>query len=471
MPKRSLGNSWDDTLRKAVKLEFGYGWSIREQTGKIRLERNRDGVRGSATTNIDWEPSSHSTLLQAIKRLTVLVDPDGKGLPLKQAWETYAAETSGLDPDAPQRASMNWDFAADEYLRRLADLGASHATKSSVKSRLGKVVEIMSAAAPPLNARRLYSQIADTCFARCPPGGNGRKRFFGDISKWINWCIDDQQWLNESWRPLKGEALDVLINKPVANAIAKATDDENGKITPALKPDDLADLLDALWDAGRKETWLAVAVVGLWGLRPHELESAAPVGDGLNITAIRRKRTSFKIGFHKESLRRTIPAIPIPGREELASQVLTYWTSGEIRFPAGLQRAIDRYKSEGTQVAEGSLRRIGQEFGKLLNGQTEKDGFAPWWIIKKRYAANGDPGLTPYSLRHGYAFRCRFSGQQRIDVMVAARWMGHTEIEHLRTYARWFDDEMAAQQFAAAFGSPQLKNTSDIQLHPLHDRA
>ena len=123
MPKRSLGNSWEDNLRKAIKQEFGYGWSIREQTGKIRLERNRDGIRGSATTNIDWEPSSHSTLLQAIKRLTVLMDPDGMGMPLKQAWQQYANETAGLDPDAPPRASINWDFAADEYLKRLADLG------------------------------------------------------------------------------------------------------------------------------------------------------------------------------------------------------------------------------------------------------------------------------------------------------------------------------------------------------------
>ena len=463
MPKRSLGNSWEDNLRKAIKQEFGYGWSIRDLRGKIRLERNRDGIRGSATTNIDWEPSSHSTLLQAIKRLTVLMDPDGMGMSLRQAWQRYATETADLDPDAPPRASMNWDFAMDEYLRRLADLGAAHSTKSLVKSRLAKVVEMMSSAAPPLNARQLYSRIAETCFAKCPPGGNGRKRFYGDIAKWLNWCIDDQLWLNEAWRPLKGEALVALLNKPVANAIAKATDDENGKIKPALKPDDFKELLDALWADGRKETWLVVAIVGLWGLRPHELESAASVGDGLHITAIKRKRNSFKVGFHKESLRRKIPAVPIAGREELAGQVLAYWTSGEIKFPAALQQAIDRYKSDGTRVAEGSLRRIGQEFGKLLNGQTEKNGFAPWWAIKRRYAANGTPGLTPYSLRHSYAYRCRWSGRQRIDVMVAARWMGHTEIEHLRTYARWFPDEMSDQQHAAAFGPLQLKKTSDIQ--------
>ena len=64
--------------------------------------------------------------------------------------------------------------------------------------------------------------------------------------------------------PLEGEQLEELIGTADAGPGAD-------ELTPPVKPQQLAGLLDHLREDGKDEFWLAVALVGLFGLRPAEL--------------------------------------------------------------------------------------------------------------------------------------------------------------------------------------------------------
>ena len=69
------------------------------------------------------------------------------------------------------------------------------------------------------------------------------------------------------------------------------SDGGESSLTPPVKPEQLAALLDALEADGRAELRLAVALVGCFGLRPAEL-AALSVEDGRLYVASNVKRNS-----------------------------------------------------------------------------------------------------------------------------------------------------------------------------------
>jgi len=74
-------DTWDQILRKQIKLEHGRGWSIGPQSGKAKLTRRHpDGTRSSATLAIPWAASSGSAINAAIARLRLLMEEWGLGL-------------------------------------------------------------------------------------------------------------------------------------------------------------------------------------------------------------------------------------------------------------------------------------------------------------------------------------------------------------------------------------------------------
>jgi len=49
-------------------------------------------------------------------------------------------------------------------------------------------------------------------------------------------------------------------------------------------------------------------------------------------------------------------------------------------------------------------------------------------------------GLVPYSLRHGFAYRCHVEIENPISVTEVAGLMRHTQDTHTKHYARWIDE-------------------------------
>jgi len=75
------------------------------------------------------------------------------------------------------------------------------------------------------------------------------------------------------------------------------------------------------------------------------------------------------------------------------------------------------------------LKCVGDSFRQLL----DRD---PYW-----QQLQGINCLTPYSLRHGYAWRAHKTGSVPMHVRDAAALMGHDPRTHMKYYGRWIDEQ------------------------------
>ena len=66
-----------------------------------------------------------------------------------------------------------------------------------------------------------------------------------------------------------------------------------------------------------------------------------------------------------------------------------------------------------------------------------------------------NPGLSPYSLRHGYAYRGSLAG---IPLRQLAASMGHDVRTHMKHYSQWTDEA----GLDAAFGAANAKITASL---------
>ena len=120
---------------------------------------------------------------------------------------------------------------------------------------------------------------------------------------------------------------------------------------------------------------------------------------------------------------RLVKAIDIAGREGEGERLLQLYGSGLLKLP----------KSIRTQIAlverKDKFQDVGAEFAQKL------ERYQPWRALVAR-----NPGLTPYSLRHGYAWRAHCCSTNAMHPRIAAALMGHNVATHLKHYGSWTDE-------------------------------
>ena len=399
MPK---ADTWDQILRKQIKLEHGRGWSIVPQSGKAKLTRRHpDGTRSSATLAIHWTASSGSAINAAIARLRLLMEE--RGLGLSEAHALMGASVA----NAGTADGVNWQRVADKFLESRADRRAS--TLGGLRYRVGNVLKTLEAKPKPRDGRSLMRAYAAQHFAKCPPGGKGRSAHLGDVSALLDFAVT-RCGFDACWKPLEGEELRELIG-----AAHRAAGEE---LRRPIKPEQLARLLDALEADGKPELHRAVGMVGLFGLRPAEL-AVLRVDDGghLKVGAdVKRNRCSMK---RPKAERLALP-LDIPGRDGEGARILQLFDSKLVKLPPRILTTIER----------GDFKPVGEAFRKLLERY-------PYW----QSLAAANPGLTPYSLRHGYAWRGHKAYDRSLSVRDLAALMGHTPAVHLQNYGKWTDEQ------------------------------
>jgi integrase len=415
--------TWDQILRKQVKLEHGRGWSLSPQSGKAKLTRRYpDGKRSSVMLPIPWAASSGSAINTAIKRLIQLMHERGLGLDEAHELAGMAAATG------TESNGVNWQHVADLFLESRADRRAS--TLGDLHYRVCNVLKTLEAKPRPRDGRSLMRAYAAQHFDRCPPGGKGRKAHLGDVAALLNFAVD-RCGADGCWRPLAGEEL-----REVIGAAHRVAGDD---LTRPIKPEQLAGLLDALEADGKAELHLAVGLVGLFGLRPAELAVLRVDDSGrLRVGAqVKRNRWAMK----RPKSERLAIAIDIPGRGGEGERVLQLYASGLVKLPPRILTTIER----------GEFKPVGEAFRKLLERY-------PYW--QSIVAAN--PGLTPYSLRHGYAWRGHKAYDRSLSVRDLAALMGHTPAVHLQHYGQWTDEEGLIEAVARLSNPAKTTETASI---------
>ena len=114
-----------------------------------------------------------------------------------------------------------------------------------------------------------------------------------------------------------------------------------------------------------------------------------------------------------------------------AYNFLKDFSTGAVQLPYAVKSQIEMIiKGEKDHYQD-----VGAAFAQLLE-RTDC-----WQELKKV-----EPNLTPYSLRHGWAFRSHTDSTNHLSVRSAAASMGHTNATHQRHYGQWIDQETLKQE-------------------------
>ncbi|WP_216905746.1 site-specific integrase [Synechococcus sp. CCY 0621] len=392
MPTSRPSPAWVATLRDALRHEHGRGWSVAESRGQVRLTR-RDlaGSRSTCTLPIAWERGCVSVVIATIASLRDRMEQ--QGLSLAAAAELLAA--------APPTGPIDWPALVAEHLEARSDLRTT--TYRDLETRLVRMQSTLTSRPVPRDGAELLRGYARQHFAACPPGGQGRKRQLLDVARFLRWAVE-RRGAPVCWLPPPTDHLAELIGARTSH----------GEPTMPISPEALAGLLDHL-EATRPELWLAVALVGCYGLRPAELGVLHPRGGRLYVGAVKRNsRTAAAPKADRLVLPLELTDPSGAGRDD-GARALALLEAGLVGLPLPIRNA----------AATGEHKAVGDAFRQLLDR-------LPYW----QGLAERTPGLSPYGLRHGFAWRGAHR-QPPIPLRDLAAVMGHSPATHLRHYGRW----------------------------------
>jgi integrase len=416
---------WFETLRLSIQQEHGKGWSVREigatkrnPIGRCQLTRiweNR--TRSSVVTPVEWKATNATAILATVGQLRTLMEE--RKLSLQDANKLNTELLCG-----PQQAGddfAGWPEVAARFLKSQEGLRSS--TLGDIKTRVTRALETLKSRPCPRDGNTLMRRYAEKFFEGCPSGGVGRKRNLQDVARFLTYAVDECGAPTRFYPPSKAK-----INELIGSAETSAAE----KLTPPIKPEDLAALLDQLEADGEHELRLAVGLVGLYGLRPAEL-AVLTVKEGRGYVG-HVKRNSSSMGA-KAKPHRLVKPIDVAGREGEGDRLLQLYASGLMKLPKSLRNQIAMVEEKGR------FQDVGAEFAQKL------ERYRPWQSLVAR-----TPGLTPYSLRHGYAWRAHCCSANAMHPRITAALMGHNVATHLKHYGSWTDEaslEAAVERFNA----------------------
>jgi integrase len=245
-------------------------------------------------------------------------------------------------------------------------------------------------------------------------GGSGRKRNLLDVARFLTFAVK-KCGADRKWRPLEADDLKELIGHRQTAP----------KPTAPIKPQELITLLTGL--ESDPSLRLAVGLVALFGLRPAEL-MVMTVEDG-NLKIGNVKRNAHSSATPKPP--RTVQELPLKEFQGEGARLVQLFQSGLVKLPKSI-RNLDA----------GAFKACGHTFRQYL------DRNATWQSLK---ASN--PELTPYSLRHGYAWRAAKYYPQPLPLRDTAKLMGHDLKTHIRHYWQWTDDASTKSAVEASIKS------------------
>ena len=419
MPKTNTKpGTWLHDLRRQIKRQYGPGWSVIEQSSKVKLTRRNEG---SVMLDIPWAASSTTAILNEIGVIrSRMLERD---IGLREAHALGAGVKALVTGRGVVVDSLNWEQIAQDFLDSRSDNRKNTTRPTTV--RIQKALTTLQGKPKPTDGASLMRAYAKAHFAKCPAGGEGRKRHLGDLAAFLRFAVE-RHGAPRFWMPVCGEALDELIG---------ATDRPIGdELTPPVKPDQLAGLLDAIEASGDQSIWMAVALVGCFGLRPSEVavlkvnEGQLYVGGGVK----RNPRSKKRLQAPKPRL---VAALEIPGRND-GKRAIEMLASG-VPFPRQLATQVDK-----AHAGEDVLKAVGNKLAKYINQ-------IPFW----QQLVAETPGLTPYSLRHGYAWRAHKAYDRVMSPRDAAALMGHSPETHQKYYGQWTDETGLLDAVARLTGS------------------
>ena len=410
----SSARDWAADLKAAIKRDFPLGgFTVREENGRVMLQKRwRDsGQRRNAVLPFAWNEGRHTDILGFIAKVN---DHIQKGMNLKEAVHLQWPVTG--EAGAGPKATTNWPEIVDRFREHKVGSGQIKASTWQLNYRklFSDALAVLASSNAPTNGPALVQAMAQG-----DPGTCGRirrvERVSGMLKFAVKKCGIDQRWL-----PPTDEDLADIKGHKNPNVPAKAL---NAGAAIPIKDDQFLALLDGIEDPRWK---LAVGLCGVFGLRPVELKYIRADGDGLWCDYQKRNGTG-------SSPKRHIEALDPLQRPGLGAQLLVTLSSGAVKLPP--LGDTDKVSAERMHT---HLRRR-----------------SVWREMRQAGIETGNGRLTPYSFRHGYAYRSAM--EYGLPVRVAARLMGHSLEVHMKHYGKWVD-AVAVQSTVEAARARVLSN-------------
>ena len=178
---------------------------------------------------------------------------------------------------------------------------------------------------------------------------------------------------------------------------------------------------------------LAVAMVGLFGLRPSELQTLSVEEGDLYVAPTKRNKATAKKP-RKPRLVLPLDLVELPGE---GARCVQLWESGLVKLPASIVNAKG-FKAAGNAFATCLARH---DYWNSLKANTE--------------------GLMPYSLRHGYAWRAvKYEHYEKaVPLRDLCDLMGHDSRTHLKHYGAWTSDKDKKDSVRRTVGTLMTANS------------
>lgn len=408
MPKKTQETPWEKRLRQSLKDEHGLGWSLKNRRGKAQLIRRLEDFEQSVVLDIEWAPANRTAILNSVSGIRTRLEEHPE-LTVKEARDGYRASTAHhLESDA-KGASGGWITIRNGFLN--AHSGLRDNTRADLKRIVDRVVVVMEETKPkPQTGLAVMKAYADRHFPEMTAGGVGRKRNLDGVSRFLKFGVE-RYGVARRFLPPAAERVRELIGA------STVTTQKN--LTVPIKADQFTQLLDAALEANREDLWLAIGLVGYMGLRPSELATLTVNEAGkAYVGAIKRNANTM----NKVIPPRRVQPIEIEGRNGEGQRMLMLFQSGAVKLPKALRNQIAMVQQKN------KYQDVGATFKQYL------DRFEGWQRLQQQ-----QPELSPYSLRHGFAWRASGCDGQ-IKVRNVAALMGHSKAVHDRHYGAWTDE-------------------------------
>lgn len=436
MPLKRKGEAWADGIRAQIKAECGLGWTLRNHvqrgvvTGNTQLtHRNSDGQRNSVMLPIPFDKANGSKLVNRVVAIHAAMLQD----PTKSLAEAAVANTDVLDAPQPKSGkATGWKAIQTKFVATKA--GQRENSMKAWQTRTDRVIECLDFKPKPRTGVGVLEryvelhalgpngeQSGDNC--PMPAGKAGRKRNLADAAAFLKFAVE-RCGMDQRYLPPGADRMRELVG---------VADTPTAQSTP-LKPEQFTALLDALAEAERWDLQLAVGLVGYLGLRPAELATLTVDGQGVAwVGAVKRNANTMT----KAVPPRVVAPVEVEGRvvdpaqpeNGEGSAFVTKFASGTVKLPKALREQISRVVDPKHPRHTNSFQGVGREFRQQL------ERFPFYASMVKKY-----PTLSPYALRHGFAWRATF-GANRLPLRAAAALMGHDVKTHMRHYGSWIDQE------------------------------
>lgn len=341
---------WFEIVRLQLRQQHGKGWSVREigatsrnPIGRCQLTRIwEDRTRSSVVMPLEWKATNATAILTTVGQLRTLMEE--RNLSLQEALKLNTELLAG--PQSTEEEFAGWPEVAVRFLK--TQEGRRSSTLRDLTTRVERTLVALQGKPVPRDGATLMRRYAERFFTDCPPGGVGRKRNLLDVARFLTFAVDECGAPTRIYPPSRSKLEDLIGSAETTAA---------QRLTPPIKPEDLAALLDQLEADGEHELRLAVGLVGLYGLRPAEL-AVLEVRDRKGYVG-HVKRNSRTMGS-KPKPPRLVKPIDIAGREGEGERLLQLYASGLVKLPLSLRNQIAKVE------AKGRFQDVGAEFGQKL---------------------------------------------------------------------------------------------------------